>query len=96
MFSWDARKALTNLEKHGISFEEAATVFADAQALEWEDLDHAETERRFKRLGLSVRKRVLILVYTLRRMKDGKETIRIISARRASRKERKAYGEPPD
>lgn len=91
VFSWDTRKALRNLEKHGVSFEEAATVFADPDALEWEDLEHSHEEPRFKRLGLSVRGRAVILVYTLRRMKDGKETIRIVSARQASRKERKAY-----
>jgi uncharacterized DUF497 family protein len=93
VFSWDDRKALSNLEKHGVSFEEAETVFADPNALEWDDLHHSEAERRLKRLGLSVRRRVLILVYTLRRLKDGEKTIRIISARRASRKERKAYAE---
>jgi uncharacterized DUF497 family protein len=91
VFSWDARKALRNVTKHGVSFEEAATVFADPDALEWEDLEHSHAERRFKRLGLSLEGRVLILIYTLWRTKDGKETIRIISARRASRKERKAY-----
>ncbi len=93
MFSWDARKALGNLEKHGVSFEEAATVFADPDALEWEDFGHSLVEGRFKRLGRSVAGRLLILIYTVRRMKDGKEAIRIISARRASRKERKAYAQ---
>ena len=91
MFAWDARKALANLHKHGVSFEEAATVFADPDALEWEDPAHSEAERRSKRLGHSLRGRVLVLVYTLRRTKDGTETIRIISARQASRKERRAY-----
>jgi uncharacterized protein len=91
VFSWDTRKAQRNLEKHGVSFEEAVTVFADADALEWEDREHSEEEPRWKRLGLSAGGRVIILVYTSRRMKDGNATIRIISARRASRKERKAY-----
>jgi uncharacterized DUF497 family protein len=91
MFSWDARKALKNYEKHGVPFEEAATVFSDPAGLDWEDLEHADAERRWKRLGLSVRGRVLIIVYTFRRLKSGTETIRIISARQASRKERKAY-----
>jgi uncharacterized DUF497 family protein len=91
VFSWDTRKAQRNLEKHGVSFEEAVTVFADADALEWEDLEHSQEEPRWKRLGLSAGGRVIILVYTSRRMKDGNATIRIISARRASRKERKAY-----
>jgi uncharacterized protein len=91
VFTWDARKAARNLEKHGVSFEEAATVFADPDALEWEDLEHSYYENRFKRLGISIEGRVLILVYSYRRMRDGKETLRIITARRASPKEREAY-----
>jgi len=91
VFAWDARKAARNLEKHGVSFEEAATVFADPDALEWEALEHSHKENRFKRLGISSQGRILILVYSYRRMKDGKETLRIITARRASPKEREAY-----
>jgi uncharacterized DUF497 family protein len=91
VFSWDAGKALTNLKKHGVSFEEAATVFGDPEGLDWEDLGHSLSERRSKRLGLSVSGRILLIVYTARRLKNDKETIRIISARQASRKERKAY-----
>jgi uncharacterized DUF497 family protein len=91
VFAWDARKAARNLENHGISFEEAATVFADPDALEWEDLEHSHQESRFKRLGISIEGRIVILVYSHRRLKDGKETLRIITARRASSKERAAY-----
>ncbi len=91
MFSWDAGKALGNLKKHGVSFEEAATVFGDADALDWDDPEHSHAEVRSKRLGISVAGRILIVVYTPRRMKNGKEIIRIISARQATRKERKAY-----
>jgi uncharacterized DUF497 family protein len=91
VFAWDARKATRNLRKHGVSFEEAASVFADPDALEWEDLEHSRDERGFKRLGISSQGRILILVYSYRRMKDGKETLRIITARRASPKEREAY-----
>ena len=50
MFSWDTVKAAANLEKHGISFEEAATVFSDAEGLDWEDLKHSTREPRYKRL----------------------------------------------
>jgi uncharacterized DUF497 family protein len=64
VFSWDSRKALINLEKHGVSFEEAATVFADPEALEWEDTSHSKDEERMKRLGSSASGRILILVYT--------------------------------
>ncbi|HAF15429.1 MAG TPA: hypothetical protein DCK99_17380, partial [Blastocatellia bacterium] len=67
-----------------------ATVFADDEALDWEDQGHSDHERRFKRLGSSVMGRIILLVYTLRKS-DDQETIRIISARQASRKERKAY-----
>jgi uncharacterized DUF497 family protein len=91
MFSWDAPKALRNYKKHGVPFEEVPTVFADPDALDWEDLEHPDTERRWKRLGMSSRGRVLLVVYTLRRLKSGTETIRVISARPASGKEREAY-----
>jgi len=90
VFSWDSRKARKNLEKHGVSFEEAATVFSDPDALEWTDSSHSKEEERLKRLGCSASGRILILVYTWRRSKNDEETIRIISARRASPKERKA------
>ena len=94
MFSWDTQKAITNYEKHGIPFEEAVTVFSDSEGLNWKDLTHSEKEERFKRIGKSVQKNILMVVYTVRKIKHGKqekETIRIISARQASRKERKAY-----
>ncbi|HTV53444.1 MAG TPA: BrnT family toxin [Terriglobia bacterium] len=91
MFSWDARKALQNYRKDGVPFEEAATVFSDPEGLDWEDLEHADAERRWKRLGLSAKGRVLMVVYTLRRLRDDIEAIRIISARHASRREREAY-----
>lgn len=91
MFSWDANKALQNLEKHRVSFEEAATVFLDPEGLDFDDLEHTTEEQRYKRLGFSINKRIILVVYTIRELADGKETIRIISARQASRKERKAY-----
>ena len=82
---------MRNRKKHGVLFEEAATVFADPNGLDWEDLEHAETEPRWKRLALSAEGRLLLVAYTVRRLRDGIETIRIISARQASQKERKAY-----
>jgi uncharacterized protein len=91
MFTWDCQKAILNLEKHGVSFDEAATVFGDPGALEWEDLEHSVAEARFKRLGISRSRRILIVVYTIRRAANGDKAIRLISARQASRKERKAY-----
>ena len=71
-------------------FDEAATVFADPDALDGPDLLHSDQEARFLRLGLSLGGRALMVAYTLRRSRSA-ETIRIISARRASRKERQAY-----
>ena len=77
MFAWDAGKAARNARKHGVTFEEAATVFADPDALEWEDLEHSHEENCFKRLGISSQGRMLILVYSDRRIEDGKEILRI-------------------
>lgn len=91
MFSWDIRKAQSNFEKHGVSFEEAATVFVDPAGIDIVDEEHSEDEERFFRVGLSMEERVLTLVYTIRRYKNGKEKIRIISARKASRQEREEY-----
>jgi uncharacterized DUF497 family protein len=96
VFAWDTRKAIRNSAKHGVSFVQAASVFADPEALDWEDTEHSEAEPRSKRLGKSLDGRVLLVVYKIRRMKDGKETIRIISARQASRKERKAFAGQPN
>jgi len=91
MFSWDIRKAILNFEKHGVSFEEAVTAFDDENGLDWADAEHSKTEDRRKRLALSDLGRILIIVYTTRRLSNGKETTRLISSRRASPRERKAY-----
>jgi uncharacterized protein len=91
VFSWDARKAVRNRKKHGIPFEEAATIFADPNGLDWKDLEHAETVPPWKRLALLAEGHILMVVYPLRRLRNGVETIRIISARQASPKEREAY-----
>jgi uncharacterized DUF497 family protein len=80
-----------NLKKHGVSFEEAATVFSDPDALDWDDPDHSLSEHRAKRLGVSLAGRILIVAYTARRLHNGTETIRVIRARQASRRERTAY-----
>ena len=91
MFEWDPRKAEANAAKHGVSFDDAVTVFLDADALDGPDVQHSSAEARFRRLGRAADGRVLIVAYTLRRSTDA-EKIRIISARRASRRERAAYG----
>ena len=90
-FEWDKSKAALNRRKHGVSFDDAVTVFLDANALDGPDLQHSEAEARFLRLGQAADGRVLMVAYTLRRSGNA-ETIRLISARRASRRERAAYG----
>jgi uncharacterized DUF497 family protein len=87
-FSWDSRKNSTNQKKHGVSFEEAQSVFFDENAIEYFDPDHSESEDRFLMLGHSYRIRVLVVSYTLRI--EGAE-VRIISARKATKKEQKSY-----
>lgn len=90
MFEWDARKAAANAAKHGVTFDDAVTVFVDANALDGPDLAHSKAEPRYLRLGTADDGRVLMAAYTIRRRADV-ETIRLISARRASRRERAAY-----
>jgi uncharacterized DUF497 family protein len=96
VFSWDNRKAIANFEKHGIPFEEAATVFGDANGLDGDDAEHSTREHRRQRIGQSTTGRILFVVYTIRRTEHEKETIRIISARQASRREREAYSRLAD
>ncbi|MFM9915356.1 MAG: BrnT family toxin [Rhizobacter sp.] len=90
MFEWDARKAAANAATHGVTFDDAVTVFVDANALDGPDLAHSEAEPRYLRLGTAADGRVLLVAYTIRRRADV-EAIRLISARRASRRERAAY-----
>jgi uncharacterized DUF497 family protein len=87
-FSWQDLKNIANQKKHRVSFEEAQSVFFDGYAIEYYDPDHSESEDRFLMLGLSYQVRVLVVSYTIR--KDGAE-IRIISARKATKKEQKEY-----
>ena len=87
-FQWDENKAGTNPVKHGVSFEEAATVFGDPFSSTIPDPAHSQNEDRFVILGTSHNGKLLVVVHTERG-----ESIRIISARRASRKERKTYEE---
>lgn len=89
-FSWDDRKARENQRKHGVSFEEAATAFADEKARLTHDTAHSCGEDRFVLLGFSAKLRVLVVVHAYR---ENEMEIRIISARKASRNERKQYGQ---
>ena len=86
-FDWDERKAASNAKKHGVSFEEAVSVFFDEQALLLVDPQPSNSEERFILLGLSAKLRTLVVVHALR----GEEVIRIISARKATRQEIRTY-----
>ena len=88
-FEWDENKAISNQEKHGISFEEAKSAFADSLGRLISDPDHSEDEERFILMGVSFRLRLLIVCHCER----GANSIRIISARKADRFERKKYEE---
>lgn len=87
-FEWDARKEAQNRRKHRVSFAEAETVFADEHALLINDPDHSTEEDRFLLLGLSARLRVLVVAHTYR---EAEAVIRMISARKATRRERDIY-----
>jgi len=87
-FSWNDRKNKTNKKKHGISFEEAQTIFFDENVVEFFDPDHSESENRFIMLGLSYRLRVLVVCHCFR---ESESEIRIVSARKATKKEQKMY-----
>jgi hypothetical protein len=89
-FSWDDRKDRENQRKHGISFTEATTAFADENARLTHDRTHSRGEDRFALLGFSAKLRLLVVVHAYR--KDDRE-IRIISARKATGNERKQYGQ---
>lgn len=86
---WDPRKAATNLKKHGVSFEEAATVFSDELGRIIPDPDHSDDEDRFILLGMSWSLRVLVVCHCYR---ESSSVIRIISARKATRSERAQHG----
>ena len=87
-FEWDPRKAGENLAYHGVSFEEAATVFRDVLSATGADPDHSFDEERFVTFGMSTRGRLLAIAHI-----DRDDTIRIISARPATPSERKIYEE---
>jgi uncharacterized protein len=86
-FDWDARKASSNEKKHGVSFEEARSVFFDEQGLLLEDPQPVHEEERFVLLGLSASLRILVVIHALRE----EDVIRIISARKATRLETREY-----
>jgi uncharacterized DUF497 family protein len=87
-FEWDANKAESNLTKHQVSFESATTVFGDPDSVTIPDPEHSQIEKRFITLGRSNDEQLLVVIHT-----DRGDNIRIISARAASRRERKYYEE---
>ena len=87
-FEWDETKNRQNIQKHGVSFQEAQSVFLDDHALRFYDPDHSKDEDRFLLLGLSFTLRILLVCHCYR---TGDEVIRIISARKATRQERTHY-----
>jgi len=87
-FEWDSRKATSNLKKHGISFEEARSVFYDEFAVQFFDEEHSHIEERFLMLGMSTKARLLLVCHC---EKEQGDIIRIISARKATRAESGFY-----
>jgi len=88
-FEWDPLKAIANLKKHSVSFEEAQSTFYDEFAVQFFDDEHSTSEDRFLLLGLSSRARLLLVCHC---EKESGNTIRIISARRATNRESAFYG----
>ena len=87
-FEWDSRKAQSNLAKHDVGFEEASTIFGDPLSLTIPDPEHSLSEERYITMGRAFDGKLLVVVHTVRG-----DNIRVISARRASRRERKSYEE---
>jgi uncharacterized DUF497 family protein len=85
-FEWDSRKARSNLAKHGVGFQEASTIFGDPLSLTIPDPEHSLSEKRYITVGRAFSGKLLVVVHTERG-----DNIHIISARRASRRERKFY-----
>ena len=86
-FEWDANKSASNIKKHGVSFDEAKTVFTDEYARLIGDPDNSDDEDRFILLGTSIESKLLVVCHCVREA----ESIRIISARKADKQERKTY-----
>jgi len=89
LFDWDTYKNLYNIEKHGVPFKEAATVFSDNAAIILDDLEHSQNEERFKIIGHSGNLRLLMVCHFYR---DDDSIIRIISARKVTKTEQIQYG----
>lgn len=88
LFEWDEKKQKSNIKKHGVSFEEARTVFYDENAIQFFDPDHSDEEDRFLLLGMSIKPQILVICHCFR---ESETSVRIISARKANKSETKAY-----
>ena len=88
-FDWDPVKNMANINKHGISFDEAATVFGDSEALYKPDTEHSNSEDRFIIIGFSENSRLLMVCHCYR---ESETVVRIISARKATKSEHAEYG----
>jgi uncharacterized protein len=86
IITWDLRKAEANLRKHGVDFNEAATIFRDTLSRTFPSEDHSENESRFLTIGLSVNRRILVVAHT-----EEDNIIRIISARQTTPQEKRFY-----
>jgi uncharacterized protein len=91
-FEWDPEKALANRKKHGVSFEEAASVFLDPRMLSIFDEEHSGAEDRWLTLGLSAAGRLLVVCHTFREEARDSATVRVFSVRKATGRERRQYG----
>ncbi len=89
-FEWDPKKERLNIQKHNVTFEEAAYVFSDKYSLSMFDEEHSQEEERWILLGKSLSAMILVVVHTFRGS-DGVETVRIISARKATKNEQQIY-----
>ncbi len=89
-FEWDTNKEKINIQRHGITFEQASYIFADPFALSKLDDEHSEAEDRWILIGTSLNETVIVVAHTFRD-NDGTEYVRIINARRATKREKQAY-----
>ena len=92
-FEWDTRKAKKNFKKHNVSFESAATIFLDPRAITIFDSEHSESENRWITLGINNAGDLLVAVHTFNQINKITSKIRIISARKATKRESKQYEE---
>ncbi len=92
-FDWDTKKAASNQIKHGVSFEDAMALFRDALALSISDNEHSVNEERWVSIGEGRGGKLLVVVHTIKEMADGVVAIRIISARRPTKREARMYKE---